>query len=294
MKVVFHADDFGLSKAVNAGIFEAWQRGVLRSTSLMVTADAAQDAIALTKVRPGLDVGLHLTLVEERPALSPASIPTLHDGERFWPTHAAIGLRYALGRWDPTEAEAELEAQWELFRGYGLRASHCDGHQHLHLLPRVFPAVIAQARRHGVRFVRSRLVGGPLRGGWRPARRVLLLATRAVSGLARRGVPSGHLGGSFPTLGFVEAGGRLTVSRLLQALDHLARDPSVRLVEVMLHPGHRDAATETRYGHWRYSWENDLALLLDPHLPEALADRGIEITSFGELESPLGASHEHG
>jgi hypothetical protein len=51
----------------------------------------------------------------------------------------------------------------------------------------------------------------------------------------------------------------------------------------MLHPGRRDAETERKYGHWRYQWERDLALLLDPTLPEALASRGIDVTSFREL-----------
>ena len=296
MKLVFHADDFGLSQAVNAGIVEACERGVLRSTSLMVTGDAAEDAVALAAATRRLDVGLHLTLVEERPVLSPDRIPTLLDGERFWPSHAAIGLRYLAGRWDPAEARDELEAQWERFRGHGLRASHCDGHQHLHLLPGLFPAVVAQARRQGVGFVRSRLVGGPLRGGLRAPRRALLLATRVVSGLARRRVPAEAAAGAvpFPTLGFVEAGGRLGVPQLLGALDALARDPSVALVEVMLHPGHRDADTAAKYGHWGYHWERDLALLLEPGLPDALAERGIEITSFAEMASPAGASPGHG
>jgi predicted glycoside hydrolase/deacetylase ChbG (UPF0249 family) len=69
---------------------------------------------------------------------------------------------------------------------------------------------------------------------------------------------------------------------LLDALDRMGRR-STAVVEVMLHPGRRDADTERRYGHWRYRWENDLALLLDPRLPDALARRGIEWTSFRAL-----------
>src|SRR4029077_5929785 len=104
VKVIFHADVFGLTRAVNAGIVEAHERGVLGSTSLMASAEAAEDAASLARSLPRLDVGLHGTLVEERPLLPPARIPTLVDGRRFWPNHAAVFARYASGRWRVDEA----------------------------------------------------------------------------------------------------------------------------------------------------------------------------------------------
>src|SRR5437667_8360151 len=113
VKVIFHADDFGLAPAVNAGIVEAHQRGLLRSTSLMVSADAAEDAAALARSLPDLDVGLHVTLVEERPVLPPDRIPSLVTEGRFWPSHGAVFARYATGRWNVAEAAAEVAAQWD-------------------------------------------------------------------------------------------------------------------------------------------------------------------------------------
>lgn len=284
MKLVFHADDFGLSPAVNAGILEAHARGVLRSTSLMVTADAAAEAAEAARATPSLDVGLHLTLVEERPVLPGERIPSLLHGERFWPRHGAVALQYLRRRWDPAEARAELEAQWKRFDAFGLVASHCDGHQHLHLLPGVFPAVAAEARRRGVRFVRSRL-GDPLSARDASLRGLLLVATHGVAWLAARGLEPADRDWLVPftTLGFLRAGGALTTDSLLRALDRLRRRSAPAIAEVMLHPGRPDAETERRYGHWGYRWENDLALLVDPTLPEALARRGIEVTSFREL-----------
>jgi hypothetical protein len=284
MKVVFHADDFGLTRAVNAGILQAHQAGLLRSTSLIVTASAAQDAAAAAQATPSLDVGLHLTLIEERPVLPASRIPSLVDGGRFWPQRRTVGLRYLLRRWDPREAREELAAQWDRFAAFGLAPSHCDGHQHLHLLPAVFPSVVAEARRRGVRFVRTHL-GDPISrpGGARP---VLLLAVRAVSELAWRRVAPEERASLVPftTIGFLEAGGRLTTAGLLDALDRLRRrERPPEIVEVILHPGQPDPKTQRAYAHWRYHWERDLALLLDPSLPEALSRRGIEVSSFREL-----------
>ena len=87
----------------------------------------------------------------------------------------------------------------------------------------------------------------------------------------------------FVTLGLVESGGFLTAARLLATLDKIAATGQSGIVEVMLHPGRRDEETQRKYGHWGYNWENDLALLLDPDLPEELANRGHEVTSFREL-----------
>jgi len=283
VKVVFHADDFGLSAGVNAGIVEAYERGVLRSTSLMVTGQAFEDAVARAKATPGLDVGVHLTLVEEPPVLPPERIPSLiHDG-RFWPTHAAVGLRWLQRRWRAEEACLELAAQLDRYAATGLAMSHLDGHQHLHLLPGVFTWVAAEASRRRVRFVRTRLAD-PLPDG-SPPRAAVLVALRAVGWLAqqRAAAVDRHALVPFVTVGFLHAGGTLTMERLLGVLDRVQRRRPHALVEVMLHPGRADEETRRRYGHWRYQWENDLALLVDPKLPDALAQRGIDVTSFRAL-----------
>ena len=283
MKVVFHADDFGLTAGVNAGIVEAYERGVLRSTSLMMTAPAWEDAVALAKSTPGLDVGVHLTLVEEQPALPPDSIPSLVQGGRFWPSHAAVGLRWLERRWRSEEACAELRAPLDRFAATGLAPSHLDGHQHLHLLPGVFAWTAAEARRRGIRFVRTTLAD-PLPDG-SPPRAATLLALRAIGWLAahRASAADRRALAPFVTVGFLHAGGTFTTARLLAVLDRLRRRRPDAIVEVMLHPGRPDDEARRRYGHWRYQWENDLALLVDPSLPAELMRRGVEVTSFRAL-----------
>jgi predicted glycoside hydrolase/deacetylase ChbG (UPF0249 family) len=284
MKVVFHADDFGLSTAVNDGILEAHERGVLGSTSLIVAGQAAAHAADLARRKPSLDVGIHLTLVEEAPVLPPERIPSLVSGGRFWPKHTSVAARWARGAWRTDEATAELAAQWERFQALGLVPSHADGHQHLHLLPGVLPRVVAEARRRGVRFVRTTLVG-PLRIGAGLVRQGLLIATDVVARWAVGGVAAADRAGLVPfvTMGFLDAGGTLTRDTLLDGLDRLRRRRSDAIVEVMLHPGHRDAETAARYGHWHYAWERDFGLLVDPHLRDELARRDVTVTSFAAL-----------
>src|SRR5438128_6027437 len=78
-RLIVNADDFGMSEAVNEAIIRAHREGVLTSTSLMVTGDAAEQAVRLAKENPGLAVGIHLVAVMGRSVLPHSEIPTLVD-----------------------------------------------------------------------------------------------------------------------------------------------------------------------------------------------------------------------
>src|SRR3954454_6238462 len=62
--VVVNADDLGLSAGVNRGIFEAHERGIVTSASLMVRWAGAREGAAYAKANPRLGVGLHLDFAE--------------------------------------------------------------------------------------------------------------------------------------------------------------------------------------------------------------------------------------
>ncbi|HJW50261.1 MAG TPA: ChbG/HpnK family deacetylase, partial [Candidatus Limnocylindria bacterium] len=80
------ADDLGLSAGVTRGILEAHRQGVVRSTSLLVTFPAAEEAAALGLAEPDLEIGLHFDLVGGQPASDPAAVPSLCDEDgRFYP-----------------------------------------------------------------------------------------------------------------------------------------------------------------------------------------------------------------
>lgn len=49
MKLIMNADDFGFTRAINYGIFDAHNLGVLTSTTLMVTMPAFEHAVDLSK-----------------------------------------------------------------------------------------------------------------------------------------------------------------------------------------------------------------------------------------------------
>src|SRR5947209_6331903 len=96
--LIITADDFGLSMAVNEAVEEAHRKGVLTCASLMVTGEAAADAVRRARKMPKLGVGLHLALLDAPSALLPSEIPDLveADGSGLAKRPVWTGSRIAL------------------------------------------------------------------------------------------------------------------------------------------------------------------------------------------------------
>jgi len=153
--VIINGDDFGFSHDVNQGIIQAHTEGVLTSTSLMVSGNAAPEAIALARNHPSLAVGLHLVLVCGQSVLSPAQIPHLVDKNGNFP-HSSLqaGLRYQFLPPARGELRQEIRAQLEKFRASGLPLAHVDGHLHLHTHPVVLGILVELAQEFQIRVIR--------------------------------------------------------------------------------------------------------------------------------------------
>ena len=78
-KKIFNADDFGISKGVNAAIVKAYKEGILNSASLMVNQKYTNEAVKLAKEMSNLEMGIHLNLTNEYPSVDSRKIPLLVD-----------------------------------------------------------------------------------------------------------------------------------------------------------------------------------------------------------------------
>jgi predicted glycoside hydrolase/deacetylase ChbG (UPF0249 family) len=142
------ADDYGIARGVNAAICDLLAQGAINATSVMVVASGfdAREAAALAALRAasGIAVGLHLTLTAPFRPLVADYAPTragsfLPLGETF--------VAAALGRMRPDAVEAEAAAQIARFiEVFGHPPDYIDGHQHVHLFPRVADAALSAAR----------------------------------------------------------------------------------------------------------------------------------------------------
>ena len=149
-RVIIHADDYGLAPGVNRAIEQGLTSGALHSASIMLGGDQAAAALAWAAAHPEFDFGVHLNLTQGRPVLAPERVRSLVDADgRFRPLASFI-VRVLLRRVAQDEIAAEWRAQIDAARGAGVRISHLDSHQHVHLIPRIFRGV-AEARDRGTR-----------------------------------------------------------------------------------------------------------------------------------------------
>lgn len=276
-RIIINADDLGFAPGVNRGIMEAHDAGTLSSASMMVTAPAFHEAVAL--VRDGhlrLDVGLHLNLVAGRPLTETVSLTDPRTGE--FHSLGELARRAVTGRIHADEVRRECDAQLRALADAGLTPTHLDSHRHAHALPGVLAAVAASAYEAGLHWVRrpldrpTRRAAGAsakmlaLHASWRRAllgvdRAHLPLLARAprFRGIALQGVPD------------VEAG-------LLALIDGLPAG----VTEIMLHPGYDDA-TLAAQDPYRREREREVAALRSPAVRERLARDDVQLVSFAEL-----------
>jgi predicted glycoside hydrolase/deacetylase ChbG (UPF0249 family) len=132
-QLIVNADDFGLTPGINAGIVQAFEQGIVRSTSLMVRQPAAAAAAQYARAHPALGVGLHLDLWE--------SVPEGGGWRRLY-QHCAE---------EPAAIGAELRAQLSRFVTLlGRAPDHLNSHQHVHYREPVASAVRALAAATGL------------------------------------------------------------------------------------------------------------------------------------------------
>jgi predicted glycoside hydrolase/deacetylase ChbG (UPF0249 family) len=277
--LVVNADDFGVSERINLGIARAHCDGIVTATSLMAVGRAFEHAIRLLPTLPTLDVGVHLTLVAEFPLLRRGSSLSGADG-RFLPSAGAFTLRWLNGRVRKDEVKAEWSAQIERVLGKGLRISHLDSHQHVHMLPGLMELAWSLAVSYSIPFVRVPVEG--LRTEWPPSYHAMVrfLGAAILQILWLMARPS-TIDKSTPRflhfLGFRD-GGQLTQERLLRLLALLRPG---EMYELMCHPGFMPDEPDLR--RWGYRHEEELAALIDPSIRSEITSRNIQLCAYKNL-----------
>ena len=154
-RVIFSADDFGLTESVNEAVERAHRDGTLTQASLMVAAPAAADAIRRARALPNLRVGLHLVVIEGPAVLPPAAIPDLVGSDGQFPSgQLRLGINYFFRPRIRRQLAAEIRAQFMAFAATGLALDHANAHKHMHLHPTVGGMMLAIGREFGLRSVR--------------------------------------------------------------------------------------------------------------------------------------------
>lgn len=264
-----NADDFGFTRGVNLGILHCHRSGILTSATLMANGAAFEHAVELARSNPTLDVGAHLTLVQGS---------SVRDGRPLPASVAALVRALALRRLDPY---AELKAQLEKILAAGIRVTHLDTHKHTHLLPPVLDAVLRLGREYGIRWIR-RPFDLPLPASRTRVPPAVRLARGAMAPLQRKVEARIRAAGLRSTDHFAgfQWTGRYTAGDVAQLLRSLPPGKT----EFMTHPGYCDEELRRAPTRLKESREEELRVLTDPQIRQAVQESGIRLSGYADLD----------
>jgi predicted glycoside hydrolase/deacetylase ChbG (UPF0249 family) len=270
--LIVNADDYGLTQGVSRAILAAAEDGIVTSTSALAVAPAFA-ATAGWLAATDVGVGAHLALVgEDPPLLSAGEVPSLVDGTGAFSTSWRQLLpRVAAGRVDPADVRRELAAQLEAIQGAGLRVTHVDSHQHVHLWPSLGAIVLEVAAAAGIGAVRI------IRSTSRSP--IGLTVGRLGRRFEQRATAAGFRWPASAT-GLDEAGA-LAGARMVEAIDRLGRSDAPS-VELATHPGEAGDGDLDRY-RWGYRWAEELDALRSPAARDAVARHGFRLGTYADL-----------
>lgn len=130
VRVILHADDYGVSHSTNAAISEMLAAGTISSASLMIPCPWAAEAAEFARTNPTADIGIHLTLTSEwkgmrwAPVAPVDKVKGLLDPHGYmWPDVRSVAMRAT-----PGEIAFEMRAQIEKAKKMGIRFTHLDTH----------------------------------------------------------------------------------------------------------------------------------------------------------------------
>ena len=284
-RLIFNADDFGLTAGVNRSIMEAHTQGVLTSATIMAHAPATLGAEQLARAHPQLGVGCHIVLINGTPLTDPAKLTSLIPrGHASFPSGiGAFAARALAGRLKLEQIELEAVAQISKLQAAGLSLSHCDTHKHAHMFPAVLTGLLRAARACGIRAVRnpfeptqSLSITFQRRNGRKRALQTRLLRLWRAQFLEQ--VRRAGLRTTDGTIGVAATG--LLDGDLFREL--LARVPEGTW-EFVTHPGYSDTDLQSAGTRLLASRETELRLLTSLDTRAQLKQAGIKLISYRDL-----------
>lgn len=285
-QLIINADDFGLHELINKGIVEGHVAGCVTSTSIMAGGNAFEHAVKLARKYPKLGVGVHLTLVGARP-VARGDIHTLltREGD-FLPNYGQFAKKYVTGQISQKHIEWEFLCQMQKVVGTGIKITHIDSHQHLHVLPGLAKMIGRVAREFKVDKVRIPAEPISFLGmGDRDISRFLAKTVLTGCSLLAKRVYT-RMGFFFPQHFFgMMAGGSMRQSPLM----HILKELPDGISEIMVHPGINTQALELLFP-WGYHWEEELDALKCKEVLESIKKYEIQLINYGEIGNIDGRS----
>jgi predicted glycoside hydrolase/deacetylase ChbG (UPF0249 family) len=263
--LILHADDLGFAHSANAASFDALDKGVISSASIMVPTPWITEVAAYARAHPDADLGLHLTLTAEwltyrwGSVESKDKVPSLLDPDGTFPNNdSTVAVRAKL-----EEVELELRAQIQRAMALGIRPTHLDSHMgSLFTTPALLATYVKIAHEYRLPFlaVRNNPFGPPMP-------------------LAPNDIPLDAV---------VQAGEDVPAERWKQFYLDAIANLKPGLTEMIVHLGYDDAelrAVTVNHDPWGSAWrQRDYDVVNSPEFKKALQDNKIILIKWRDLQ----------
>ncbi len=158
--LIIHADDLAIAHSEDAASFEALDKGVVTSASVIVPGPWLTEVAEYAKGHPDADLGLHLALTSEWKTFRWGSVepkdkvPSLLDpAGTLWPLTELVAKNAK-----PQEAEQEFRAQVKQALALGIHPTHLDSHMGAAFAtPELFAAYVKVAHEFHLPFLAVRV-----------------------------------------------------------------------------------------------------------------------------------------
>ncbi len=252
IRLIIKGDDMAAAHGINTATIDAYKRGVLTATNIIVPGPWFPEAARLVNENPGLDVGVHLAITSEwqnvkwRP-LTPAASIVDPDGY-FFPVVARIKE----SQWKLDQIERELRAQIEMAKRHVPQVSYTWNHMGFtSISPEIHQLVSRLSKEYDLVV---------------PSEVGIKMIGRVYDGKDTGAVKADKLAAKLETL---EPG-------LWLHIDHASTDdPEMQAIG---HVGYEWVAADRRANH--DAW-------ISPKVREVIERRGIKLTNYREIAKEM-------
>lgn len=267
--LIVTADDLGLTKSINEGIAKACREGIVSSVSVIPTGEAFGDAIKVIKDLGLKEIGAHLALTETKPLL---------NSSKFYKNHNRFFKDIFFRNSDLGGFKRELKAQLELLKRAGVKITHINSHEHIHIIPEILDILISLAKEFNIPALRYPRRDRPMR----PFNIKDLYKKSVLSYFSGRSRDIFRSSGLLYTdhfLGLLDAG-KLKEDLLIEMLGGLKDG----VTELVCHPGFLSPEVMDSY-KWHAGAEEELFALTDKRIKNFINNNGIKLISYEDFLS---------
>jgi len=271
--LIVNADDYGYFRCVSAGILHAATEGIVTATGVFANRPDLEADAARLRDHAAIDVGVHLNLTDGTP-LTEALRSRLGQWSGRFPGKYPLAVAVLAGRVPRDDVAREWRAQIERCLACGLQPVFLNSHEHVHMLPPLFPIATALAREYGVAHIRFPTAERAARASAGGVFRNAVMKTLGVFNRSAAGLPAARFLG-------LQQSGRLDLTYFEEIIPRL--QPG-EVYELMCHPGHLDRGEVDDPRLLGYhDWEGELALLTSPAAKDLLQRSGVRLVGYRDL-----------